>query len=166
MKNGIWESHIHPIVPTGENIIDIKSGSINIIQTKPERIFILEDHPVVSESLERCLIDFWAQRISRAMTISTARQIVWQDLEGFSLVFCDINLPDWKGIDFARELRNSGYQGVLVIISGFLWNDDIEKIQSIWWETYMAAKPIDINVLEWHYLKSLEWARNYMEEWK
>lgn len=39
-------------------MIDIKSGSIDIVRTKPERVFILEDNPTVSESLERCLTDF------------------------------------------------------------------------------------------------------------
>ena len=80
------------------------------------KILIIDDDPLVSESLSR-VVEKLGHHALRAASIAEAHKAVHaQDVD---LVFCDVRMPDGSGLDLLPDLRNARSVPEVIIITGF-----------------------------------------------
>lgn len=63
------------------------------------------------------------------------------------VVLLDIGLPDQSGYDVARTLRQTGYQGVLLALSGYGQKEDKAKALAVGFDQHFT-KPMSVSSLE------------------
>lgn len=71
----------------------------------PRQILIVEDHPIVSESLER-IIAAAGLDVECTAASTAARGLACLNNKAYDLILLDINLPDMSGIEFCASARN------------------------------------------------------------
>lgn len=70
----------------------------------PRQILIVEDHPIVSESLER-IINGAGLDVECCAVPTAAKGLACLNNNTFDLILLDINLPDMSGIEFCAITR-------------------------------------------------------------
>jgi DNA-binding NarL/FixJ family response regulator len=78
-----------------------------------QRILIVEDHPIVSESLARIIADsdLDVQIYSAA---NAAKGLAYLNGNSINLILLDINLPDMNGIEFCR-IAKARFPGIKIL---------------------------------------------------
>ena len=78
-----------------------------------QRILIVEDHPIVSESLARIINDSNPDVQCFKATIA-AKGLAYLNGNSIDLVLLDINLPDMNGIEFCR-IAKARFPGIKIL---------------------------------------------------
>jgi len=77
-------------------------------------ILIVEDDPIIAESLSLAFkLEGFQFEISENLAI--ARNLLSE--KNFSLILLDVNLPDGKGFDLAREVSSSSKTAIIIMTS-------------------------------------------------
>src|SRR5438552_16431362 len=84
--------------------------------TKRARILIVDDERSIRELLEIFLKKEGFDVISAP---SAEQGLVQAKASEFDLIISDIKMADMSGIDFLRELRNSGFNGQFILLTAF-----------------------------------------------
>lgn len=71
----------------------------------PKLVLIVEDHPIVSESLARIIADSDLD-IECLHAASAAKGLAYLNGNSFDLILLDINLPDMNGIEFCKTAKS------------------------------------------------------------
>ncbi len=71
----------------------------------PKLILIVEDHPIVSESLSRIISDSGPD-IECLHAANAAKGLAYLNGNTFDLVVLDINLPDMNGVEFCKIAKS------------------------------------------------------------
>lgn len=110
------------------------------------KLFIADDEAIIREGI-KCLLDWEAigyQIIGEAANGRAAYQSIL-DLKP-DLVLLDIRMPGMTGLEVMQQLRKNGFQGKVIILSGF--SDFTYAQQAIQYGVlYYLTKPIDKNNL-------------------
>jgi CheY-like chemotaxis protein len=85
-------------------------------EPRPARILAIDDDPDVVDII-RAYLEPHGHRVTTAT--SSAEAIAAAAAEPFDLVLCDIGMPDQNGIEVCRALRDAGYRGKLVLMTGW-----------------------------------------------
>ncbi len=82
----------------------------------PARILAIDDDPDVV-----CIIREYLEPLGHAVATATgsAEAVAMATAEPFDLVLCDLAMPKQNGIDVCRSLRDVGYRGKLVLMTGW-----------------------------------------------
>ena len=93
----------------------------------PKLILIVEDHPIVSESLTRIIsgsnLEFRCLNANNA-----AKGLAYLNGNKFDLILLDINLPDMNGIEFCK-IAKSRFPGIKILaITSVAQRHVVEKI--------------------------------------
>ncbi|MEK7685110.1 MAG: response regulator [Verrucomicrobiota bacterium] len=89
---------------------------------------IVDDGPDQCWALEHVLADLHLPS-QKAFTGRAALELVQQ--HRFQFAFLDVKLPDMDGLQLARLIHNLAPEISLVMISGFLSEDDAEVLQAL-----------------------------------
>ena len=89
-------------------------------QTKLENLSILcmDDHAFMLDIMVARLAKLGISRVITGETAGDTLALVNTDLKAFDVLLCDLNMPDFDGIEFMRELSSTGYAGGVGIVSG------------------------------------------------
>lgn len=79
----------------------------------PKQILIVEDHPIVSESLLRLFSDP-ILNLNCQTAITGAKGLAFLNGNSFDLIILDIHLPDMNGIEFCR-IAKSRFPGIKIV---------------------------------------------------
>ncbi len=82
------------------------------------RTLLVDDDPFMLKILKRQLAGFGRTEVQTCEHALEALALVKADAAAFSLVFCDLNMPDMDAVELVRELASAGYAGSLVLVSG------------------------------------------------
>jgi signal transduction histidine kinase len=85
-------------------------------ERRPARILAIDDDPDVVDII-RAYLEPVGHRVTTAT--ASAEAIAAAAAQPFDLVLCDIGMPEQNGIDVCRALRNAGYRGKLVLMTGW-----------------------------------------------
>ena len=92
---------------------------------------IVDDAPVVRKMIGRVVHDLFAT-IAYATNGEEATQILHRSLSSgntgdkFDIIFMDRCMPVKDGIEATRDIRNMGYQGVILGVTGDALAEDVE----------------------------------------
>jgi two-component system NtrC family sensor kinase len=80
------------------------------------RILAVDDDPDVV-----CIIQAYLEPLGYELSTATtaAQAIAAATSQPFDLVLCDVGLPKQSGLDVCRQLRDAGYRGKLVLMTGW-----------------------------------------------
>lgn len=106
-------------------------------------ILLIEDDETLRFTIARALTKALHEVVDVA-SLPEARD-AW-GVSSFDLVFTDVNLGAESGIDFVEELREQGYQGVVVVMTAFATVDDAVRAMKLGANDYLA-KPIRLDEL-------------------
>lgn len=81
-------------------------------------ILIIDDDPFMLDSSVQMLSRLGYDRVEVANNGSTALGLLITSNEPYSIIFCDLNMPEMDGVEFIRHASSSGYSGGLILISG------------------------------------------------
>ncbi|HEX4144306.1 MAG TPA: response regulator [Pirellulales bacterium] len=84
--------------------------------TRPETILTLEDDPGIAR-LQRCRLERAGFRVESAATAQSALELL--RLAPIDLIVLDFNLPGVNGLEFYEQLRESGRDVAVIIVTGF-----------------------------------------------
>src|SRR4051812_44753051 len=87
------------------------------------RIICLEDDQDTCDVVT-IILQAAGYEVVTAETIATARRLIAED--GFSLYIVDERLPDGEGVDFIREVRQSGSKTPILVHSANAYQRDID----------------------------------------
>jgi len=79
----------------------------------PQLALIVEDHPIVSESLIRIITDS-DLNIQCLHASTAAKGLAYLNGNSFDLILLDINLPDMNGIEFCK-IAKSRFPGIRIL---------------------------------------------------
>jgi len=77
-------------------------------------------------------------------SLSAARKVF--DESNFDLILSDVNLGDDSGIDYLEEVRGSGFEGGIIMMTGFANVDDAVKAMRLGADDYLS-KPVRMQEL-------------------
>ena len=93
----------------------------------PQLILIVEDHPIVSESLTRIITDS-DLNVTCLHAINAAKGLAYLNGNSFDLVLLDINLPDMNGIEFCKIAKSRFPTLKILAITTIAQRHVVEKI--------------------------------------
>lgn len=103
-------------------------------------ILIIDDDPLVSESLGRVVERLGHRAVSAARIAEALQAVRAQD---FDIVFCDVHMPDGSGLDILPDIRVAPSAPEVVIITGLGDPDGAElAIKKGAWD--YVEKPISV----------------------
>lgn len=76
----------------------------SVKESGPEKVLIIEDHPIVTESLFRLVSESFDNAICIHASTGT-KGLAYLNSNHFDIVLLDINLPDISGIDFCLQAK-------------------------------------------------------------
>jgi two-component system, OmpR family, response regulator len=107
----------------GASALDQSDLSMNAGRSRPERIFVIEDDPV----MQRMVGDYLKQHNMRVVSGSGRREMVQHLAVGEpDLVVLDLRLGEEEGLDLLREIRSRS--DVPVIITTGDRRDEIDRV--------------------------------------
>jgi DNA-binding NarL/FixJ family response regulator len=93
----------------------------------PQKILIVEDHPIVSESLTR-IINSSGMDVECSSAPSAAKGLAFLNGNLFDLVLLDINLPDMNGIEFCKIAKSRFPQQKILAVTTVAQRHVVEKM--------------------------------------
>lgn len=109
-----------------------------------KNILVIEDEKKVSAMIQQGLVEDY-QTVDVADTPSAARNLL--NTKKYDLMILDVMLPEMSGIEFARELRNKGEKGLILMLTALTTtNDKISGLDS-GADDYLT-KPFEFNELK------------------
>jgi len=93
----------------------------------PQRILIVEDHPIVSESLAR-IIAGSDLNITCSQAPTAAKGLACLNGNPFDLIILDINLPDMNGIEFCKIAKTRVPNQKILAITTVAQRHVVEKM--------------------------------------
>lgn len=107
------------------------------------RVLIVEDNERIAETLADVLVDQ-----HYVVDIALDGEVGWQQAEAFNydLIVLDLMLPKLDGIRLCRRLRDSGYEGPILMLTARDTNADKIVGLDSGADDYMV-KPFDVNEL-------------------
>ncbi|MBD3157121.1 PAS domain S-box protein [Candidatus Peregrinibacteria bacterium] len=109
-------------------------------------IFFIEDDIAVRKIVSRILQRAGAHVVI-ADDIQTARKLFEEREETFDIVFSDVSLPDGNGPDFLQEICKGGYDGPVLLTSGYTFDAKIHGEGCNGKEVPFMDKPFSPNEL-------------------
>lgn len=104
-----------PVAPPGA-APPVREPPAPAAERRAARILAVDDDPDVVDII-RAYLEPNGHRVTTATASGEA--IALAAAEPFDLVLCDIGMPDQNGIDVCRALRDAGYRGKLVLMTGW-----------------------------------------------
>jgi DNA-binding response OmpR family regulator len=108
-------------------------------------VLYVDDNPQMRQGLARCLALRGFDVVTATDVADGAFQFHSHD-GGFDSVLTDHDLPDGTGAEFSELLRESGYKGRIIVLSGLL----TEKDQALYEKSAVAGffrKPFKLQTL-------------------
>jgi len=93
----------------------------------PQRILIVEDHPIVSESLIRIITDSEPD-IQCCHASNAAKGLAFLNGNSFDLILLDLNLPDMNGIEFCKIAKARFPEQKILAITTIAQRHVVEKM--------------------------------------
>jgi len=93
----------------------------------PQLILIVEDHPIVSESLARIIADSDLD-IECLHAPNAAKGLAYLNGNSFDLILLDINLPDMNGIEFCKIAKSRFPHQKILAITTIAQRHVVEKM--------------------------------------
>ncbi len=103
---------------------------------KGKEIFVVEDDVALKKLVLLVLRKAGANVVS-ANDLEEARKLFEEHGGKFDFVLSDFALPDGKGTDFLNEIFNEGYEGAVLLTSGYTFDTDIYEDFSDWKPPFM-----------------------------
>ncbi len=98
-----------------------------IAQIEPSRVLIVDDDPLVAESLGMFFeVEEW--EIDRAGTVAETRATLANNPGRYDLILLDVRLPDGNGLDFLEEAEGTTVAPVIVISTHA---DDTSRLRAL-----------------------------------
>lgn len=117
---------------------------MTIKKTKGKRLLLVEDNQKIMSGNRR-MLQWEGYEIDAALTLEEARTLLAANLP--DAIVLDIMLPDGNGLDFMRELRESEYAGIpVLLLTGLTTQGDIVRGLAEGGDDYLT-KPYDFPVL-------------------
>lgn len=85
------------------------------MKTRPLKILLVDDHPVVRAGTRKLLAENFAAQFSEAKTAAEATQLCRE--QKFDLILLDVNLPDRSGLDLLAELKAAHSKARVLVMS-------------------------------------------------
>lgn len=113
-------------------------------EKKGRRILLVEDNEKILRGNQR-LFEWEGYETDAAMTLAQARAAMKANRP--AVIVLDIMLPDGSGLDFMRELRQSEYTDILILLlTGLSAREDILRGLTAGGDDYLT-KPYDFPIL-------------------
>lgn len=101
------------------------------LQKEPEglRVLLVEDEPLVARAFTTPL----RKRGHQVVPAPTARdgiEYLRKDLKAFDLVISDINMPQMDGIEFITRVRQLGFTGKIMVVTGYVSDEDRDRLET------------------------------------
>ena len=94
------------------------------------RVLLVEDSEMVAFATQQMLISFGYE-----VELVTDGQAAWAELSKqpgrYEIVFTDLNLPGISGVELMRRLRKVGYQGRVLVYSGYFSDANRAELESL-----------------------------------
>lgn len=100
-------------------------------QREPEglKVLLVEDEPLVARAFTSPL----RKRGHQVVPAPTARdgiEYLRKDLKAFDLVISDINMPQMDGIEFITRVRQLGFAGKIMVVTGYVSDEDRDRLDT------------------------------------
>ena len=106
-------------------------------------ILVVDDMPGIRELLHEVLTgEHWEVKL--ASTALEALEEVSTNSPGLAII--DVKMPGMNGLDLVREMRNRGFEGEVVMVSGYS-DEDIREEARKQGIRHWVVKPFDLNDL-------------------
>lgn len=113
------------------------------LERSQKHVLVVDDNDAAAAGIGR-LLEHWGCAVQYAYTGKTA---VEKGRRGnFDAIILDVGLPDLDGYAVARKLRESGYSGALIGLSGYSTPDAKEKGTAAGFDEYLV-KPAGLSEL-------------------
>ncbi|MFM1813477.1 MAG: hypothetical protein RLZ98_172 [Pseudomonadota bacterium] len=115
-------------------------------------VLVIDDDPIVAEVLKAFFEARGVERVTVAGNGHLARSIVDEAPDDLDLVSCDLNMPEFDGVEFLMHLREASIKVPIMIVSSA--HETIVKTAEILARSYglnylgAVLKPVDEQGLE------------------
>lgn len=95
-------------------------------ESGPGKVLIIEDHPIVTESLFRLVSESF-ENVTCIHASTGAKGLAYLNSNHFDIVLLDINLPDISGIDFCLQAKKRLPELKILAVTSLAQRHIIEK---------------------------------------
>jgi CheY-like chemotaxis protein len=113
--------------------------SVNVRANKAIKFLVVDDEIFVQTFTSRVLKHLGYANVETACDGEAALSSVTNARTAFDLIICDLNMPRMDGVQFLGKLKEAGYSGGLILLSG----EDQHMIETV----EVLAKAQQINIL-------------------
>jgi CheY-like chemotaxis protein len=115
------------------------SGGTTVQPGKRIRFLVVDDEAFVQTFTSRVLKHLGYANVETTCDGEAALNSVIASKRSFDLIICDLNMPRMDSVQFLRKLKETGYTGGLILLSG----EDPQMIKAL----EVLARAQQINVL-------------------
>jgi len=125
-----------PLVPALTHATDFRSWNI----------LLVDDYQLLAETFSRFLTR-QGHNLKVALHGREALQLLRENPQGFDLLLTDLNMPSISGLDMIREARAMGFKGRILIMSGYISEQEQEELDALDIDGILTKpfKPSDIS---------------------
>lgn len=107
-----------------------------------KKVLIVEDEPTIRKTFSVLLQDRY-----RVVAVESPREALQRFRKAkIDLIITDLRLPEMSGLDLIEQFRASGYEGDVILISGYPEDVDTDILLDLS-IGYFFSKPLDLDEL-------------------
>ena len=107
-----------------------------------KKVLIIEDEPTIRKTFTVLLQDRY-----RVIAVESPREALQRFRKAkIDLIITDLRLPEMSGLELIERFRESGYEGDVILISGYPEDVDTDILLDLS-IGYYFSKPLDLNEL-------------------
>jgi len=107
-----------------------------------KKVLIIEDEPTIRKTFTVLLQDRY-----RVIAVESPREALQRFRKAkIDLIITDLRLPEMNGLELIERFRESGYEGDVILISGYPEDVDTDILLDLS-IGYYFSKPLDLNEL-------------------
>ena len=131
-------------------ILSLRAGNNANILNIIKRVLIVDDAPMNRKMLRRILqerIELIDEAEDGQIAVTMIRESIDNNHQSFDVILMDFVMPNMNGPEATRHIRDMGYKGIIIGVTGNTLQSDIDEFK-LHGANDVLPKPLDINAME------------------
>jgi CheY-like chemotaxis protein len=132
------------------NISSLRADNDSVTFNVIKNVLIVDDAPMNRKMLRRILedrVEMIYEAEDGQIAVNMIQDAIDNNQQSFDVILMDFVMPNMNGPEATRKIRELGYEGIIIGVTGNTLQSDIDEFK-LHGANDVLPKPLDINIME------------------